>query len=638
MSEFGEGNHSGATGGQPRSRSWSLPQNAISIFVLGLLAYYAIFRLPFRFPPRQQLWSASYAFGFNNGIAVVCLAGLLGLVGMVYSARNRPLRQPIDFAVVPTGSFNGSLKVTLGVMALVYLGLTVALYLYNSRTAPPLMWETRHFIHRAMLMELYGLRPYTDFQAEYGPLLTATPVYVHWLLQPLGASLEQAYFASHLLLNVAGLWCIYYVLSLAKMPAKAKIVAFVVLGIAGFAPYMGLNGVLLRYLAPYAGLLLGSRLLTQLLSSGIGPVRSWLCSVLTILSLIAINVILSPEAAVAFAIAWLAYGLLVLPSDRRILLVSAVALAVAGVLCWLSLPTPYYGSVLRFSAGANNLPLLPVPHLLLYIGTLFILVPPLLAVGVRKAAPGKASSGAICGALGILCVVMAPGALGRCDLPHVLFFGMGASMLLMVFLANMSNRAFTSYLAAYAIVFILLMGLVNLNVFFGIHPRALLSPHGIVRLVAQLRSTTGTERPSVAALAPLDRYPHLGLPFATFGDPAVETYVWAHKRLQPEYYVSVVGVYTSMALERKLQDVSKMEYILVPKRLITVKSSNACGDYLKSIRQWFLYRPKLLCRATGLDPNAALREFIAAHYLRVEEVGTWVVLRRAQNLSGFANR
>lgn len=177
-------------------------------------------------------------------------------------------------------------------------------------------------------------------------------------------------------------------------------------------------------------------------------------------------------------------------------------------------------------------------------------------------------------------------------------------MLLMVLLANRSRRAFASYVIAYAIVFIFLMDVVNLDVFFGVRPRALLSRHGMGRLVAQFRSATGTERPSAATLAAPDRYPRLGLPFATFGDPAVENYVWAHQRLQPEYYISVVGVYTTMALERKLKDVATMEYLLVPKGLITIVPSNACADYLKSIRQWFLYRPKLPCRAIALDPNA----------------------------------
>ena len=194
----------------------------------------------------------------------------------------------------------------------------------------------------------------------------------------------------------------------------------------------------------------------------------------------------------------------------------------------------YYGSLLRVSEGANNLPLLPAAHLLLYIVTMFVVVPPLLAISVREPATGDVAGAAICGALGILCVVMAPGALGRCDPPHVLFYGMGASMLLMVRLANISRPAFAVYTIAYAGVFIVLMQVVNLVVFYHVSPRELLSRHAIAHVAAKLRSHTGTERPDMATLSVLDRYPRLGLPFATFGDPAVETYMLSRGKLEPE--------------------------------------------------------------------------------------------------------
>ena len=29
------------------------------------------------------------------------------------------------------------------------------------------MWETRHLLHRTLLMDLYGLHPYTEVSAEY---------------------------------------------------------------------------------------------------------------------------------------------------------------------------------------------------------------------------------------------------------------------------------------------------------------------------------------------------------------------------------------------------------------------------------------------------------------------------------------
>jgi hypothetical protein len=610
--------------------------NGLWAVVVAVLAYYSLFRLPFWFPPRLRLWSASYAFGFNNGVAILAMAGLLAAVALLYVVqRHRACEPRIDLPFERTVPGRRSLAVALALVALLYAGLTFAMYVYSVHSASWLMWETRHFLLRTRLMDVYGLSPYTEFSAEYGPMLTYTPLYMYWLLKPLGASHEQAYFACHLLLNLGGLWCLYYVLSRVTMPSGPRLIAFVVLAIAGFAPYMGLNGVLLRYLCPFACLLLGHRAVVWTLSRP-RCTLCWLGTAATVLLLLGANILLSPEAAVAFALAWLGYSVLMVRRDARVLAVSLIAFIAAGLLCWLLLPAAYYGSLLRFSEGANNLPLLPAAHLLLYIVTMFVVVPPLLAISVREPATGDVPGAAICGALGVLCVVMAPGALGRCDPPHVLFYGMGASMLLMVRLANNSRPAFAVYTIAYAGVFIILMQVVNLVVFYHVSPRALLSRHAIAHVAAKLRSHTGTERPDMATLSVLDRYPRLGLPFATFGDPAVETYVLSRGKLEPEYYISVVGVYTEAALERKLQDVGKQEYLLLPRGFESRWSRDPCAGYLKSLRQWFLYPAKLPCRADPLDPGTAVNWFIADHYVPIERVGSWLVFHRTSNTSTMA--
>ena len=49
----------------------------------------------------------------------------------------------------------------------------------------------------------------------------------------------------------------------------------------------------------------------------------------------------------------------------------------------------------------------------------------------------------------------------------------------------------------------------------------------------------------------------------------VERYVMNRGQLQPEYHVLVVGVMQFPALERKLRDVGNMEYVLVPRRLVS---------------------------------------------------------------------
>ena len=240
----------------------------LSVAFVAALAYYALFQLPFWFPPRLRLWSASYAFGFNNGVAILAMAGLLAAVAalLYVQQRHRACEPPVEFLLDRTVCRSPLASGGLALVALLYAGLTFAMYVYSVRSASWLMWETRHFLHRTWLMDVYGLRPYTEFSAEYGPMLTYTPLYMYRLLKPLGASHEQAYFASHLLLNLGGVFCLYYVLSRVTMPAIPRLIAFGVLAISGFAPYMGLNGVLLRYLCPFACLLLGHRVVVWALS------------------------------------------------------------------------------------------------------------------------------------------------------------------------------------------------------------------------------------------------------------------------------------------------------------------------------------------------------------------------------------
>jgi hypothetical protein len=524
--------------------------------------------------------------------------------------------------------------VALALMGLLYAGLTFAMYLYDIRSEPGLMWETRHLLYRTLLMDVYGLRPYTEVAAEYGPILTYAPLYMYWLLKPFGASYELAYFASHLLLNLAGLWCAYYVLSRAIMPARTRLVAFSILAIAGFGLWMGVSGTLVRYLFPFTGLIMGHRAVVWAIA-GRGRTVCWAGAAVAILMLVCGNILLSSDAGVAFALAWLGYALLMVRYDIRVLTVSVITLAIAALLCWLFLPAAYYGTLLWFSKGAANLPLLPAAHLLLYILTMFVVVPPLLAMSVREPATDGMPGAALSGAMGILCVVMAPGALGRCDPPHVLFFGMGASMLLMIRLANISRRLFAVYAIAYAVVFIVLMQFVNLIVFYDIPLPTLLSCHAIANVGQKLRSASGTEHPDMGTLSALDRYPRLGLPFASFGDPAVERYVLSRHQLQPDYYVSVVGIYDAADLARKLREVGKAEYLLVPRRFKSRPGSSRdpCAGFLKQLREWFLYPANLPCRADPLDAMTVLRLFISDHYLPDKQIGSWLVMRRISTVS-----
>src|SRR3954451_25023288 len=186
-----------------------------SVFGVGgcLFAYYLLFRLPYWFPPQLRLRSASYAFGFNNAVAILSMGALLGALTLYLLRSGAKSHAGISFSVDRLKENDRSQMIgAFALVTLLYTLLTCLMYLYNEHSAPWLMWETRHLLHRTWLMDVYHLRPYTEVAAEYGPILTYAPLYMFWLLKPLGASHELAYFACHLVLNLAGVWCAYYLL------------------------------------------------------------------------------------------------------------------------------------------------------------------------------------------------------------------------------------------------------------------------------------------------------------------------------------------------------------------------------------------------------------------------------------------
>lgn len=593
------------------------------MLAFGFATYFGVFRLPFYFPPQRQLWSASYAFGFNNGVAIVVVAGLIGVLtlGRIWArgeGDGLPLR-PISGKIANSWGMKWTLLLAIGSYAVA----TVLLAFYYQHSSPSIMWEPRHFLYRTWLIDLYGRRPYTEFSAEYGPVLTYAPWWLYLLLRNLTASYEGAYFFTHFLLNVTGLLCIYYVLTRTQMPTKARVAIFAVLALAGFAVYMGLNGVLLRYLLPFVGLVISARYLARFSEP---PTIREVIYLAVLGSFFNVGaVLLSPEIALASVVAWFCYSVFLFKVSWRLSVAALVAVAVSLGSAWLSMPSSYFVSLVRFTEGANNLPVLPAAHIILFLITIFWAIPPLLATPFSS---GDRRQRSLNASLGALCVAMAPGALGRCDPPHVLFYGMGTSLLLMIILSNRSWRNFSIYVTAYAVVLIGLLELINLRVFYGVTPRELLSLHVVSTLGrAAHRARTGY-RASTATLAKLNKYHQLGMPFGTFGDPTVERYVAVQGLLQPEYYMAVVGVYSQAALERKLADVASEEYVLIPDEFLDRPSQNLCQQYNVSLRRWFFYPARLRCRAEPLDPVETLSRFVRTHYSEVERIDHSVVMRR----------
>ena len=578
------------------------------------IAAYAVFRLPLRFPPAGRIVSPSLVFGFNNAVAIACVVALVGLVTAFHLwRRTRASGQAAPPQLFAQGDLPRSGRIRWPVFALMTVAhglLTVVMWVYARTSNDWLIdFEASHFLWRLHLMELFGARPYLDFQHEYGPALLYVPILVHWLLAPAGTSLEAAYYLTHFACSVAGLGAILVLLDHAQIPRAKKEVAFCLLAAAALMPYMGLNGNLIRYVPPYLSVLLAARALSR--ARG----RAWPLTVVAVLG--AVNLLISPETGFAFCLGWGAYCAHTALTDRSRAVLGLAGLAPAGALGALMMPPEYAGSVLSFSGGANNFPLLPAAHIIFYLTILFLGVPRLLA----DALSGLGRQRALLFSMAAICVVMIPGALSRADPPHVLFFSLGLALLLFVQAAIRSRRAFALYAILYALIIVVGSHVSNARAFYGASLRSL-RPANIVAFVRhQEPEMTDTQ------LARLEQYAPLGLPYCSYGtDRRTMAHLWSRAQIAPEYYCGIIGVYNEHQLARKVADIRRHDYLLVRKGWL--RPANPCLRHIAAIRSSFIYPGPLWCRQEALEPDPAVIRAIVTYFRVVEELGPYVIMRR----------
>jgi len=583
-------------------------RNILESALVILTCWWVLFQLPYAFPPRDRIVSTSYVLGFNNKVAIIGLV-VLTAVGTGYRLRRRAFSSRIAFE---TDNQQRISQWTSSTVALGYALLTTAVFVWAAHGEYySLDWEASHFVWRLKLTDLYGMRPYYDYQFEYGPALAYGPLLLHSLLRPLGLSHEASYYLCHLLLNIAGLYGIAFVLGRLQMPKQRRTAAFVILGLAGFLPNMGLNGVTLRYVAPFVGLVIVHQ--TVLNASPWRVARLFGATLLVC----AVCVSLSPEIGLACVISITVYCLL---SIRRQSVVYAAlgAVLLAFMLGQSILPGPYYATLTSFAQGGNNLPfLLTSPHLVLYLGCLIWFVPNWL-VAIRE--PGRDRSLVI--GLAVLCVIMAPGALGRCDPYHVLFYGLGLSLLVFAQLANTDGAHFRAYAVTYAIVFVVVLQGINFWV-HGVTPRSVLN-----RFAGKGQIDKDVHH--------LEKYDAIALTYGTYGySKPLQRLLWEKRRIAKEFFLGGMGIYTEDQLQQRLQDIARFPVLLIPDSYSNVGKTAAaetCMSEWRYLRKAFLYPTPLWfpCRQPGLYVDVEMAKYLDQNYRPVEVLGKYKVLQKIQ--------
>ena len=214
-----------------------------------------IFCLPYYFPPRVPLaFTPAYRVGFDNGVAVLAVLGVIGAFCVRNLFWRRGAAEPIqeDFfakaAAKRQDSFGMPRSVYLLALA-VFLVLSSLLYACIPHLDDYLEAESA-IVHVESAIHFHQ-QPYRDLDFPYGPLLLYAPVAFVQVGSLFGATHAFSYFLCYLTFQALGLWMLFRMVDRFPIKAFNRILIFAALCLVTFDFYMGLNLTLLRHMLVY---------------------------------------------------------------------------------------------------------------------------------------------------------------------------------------------------------------------------------------------------------------------------------------------------------------------------------------------------------------------------------------------------
>lgn len=590
--------------------------------VLSALMGAGIFYLPYHVAVPVVPYSVSAASGFNNHFAVFML--LIGLGVATLFCLFAGSATPKPGGNEPVGQLGaGPLLLVCGVYS--------ATFVFFWCTVGVSRWigEAWYFMPRLYYMG-HGLLPYRDFEFAYGPLMIYLP---YWVGRVFGLSAEIGYALSVWGMSLAGNCILWVLIRRAHAGRWAKTAAFLCLAswyhLATSAQY-----TLFRFICGFAALALASAVT-------VGLRHRWylLPAVYVVLTLALMAY--SPEVGCTFIVGLLVYLILELRGFREFCRIAGCYLLLLAATAVISLPPNSFSTLRAFAEGGNAFPILPSPFVVLYVGSLLVVIPPLLAQGAawlfRKEVPaGNPFGTPLTTAFAVLCVALVPAALGRADLGHVCSYGIGV-FLLALLRDWPPGRLWLLYCCALVAIFQVLSITVSLHYLGATYRSALaqtalsiVERHPNSGLVSAGKSILGDTR-CEALQARLRRvrdrgleshYPELaglGPICAPTGDPRLTAVLARHDALKPEYYSSV-ALFTPLQVRRKIADIESCSYLL------TVAGGEPALDL-----PWLLCFPWLPPQRHGsqYDPWMPITAFMKSEFLPMKKLGDrWVLYSR----------
>jgi hypothetical protein len=521
----------------------------LSVAIGLLLAWIGIFELPYCFPPTEPTaWSESYSSGFNNRVSVLATLAIIG----AFCWRNYTWRprapEPVDTLIIDD-SREGRIRTKMPKAVLLLLAAIHAISAFLIFHCLPYLdeyGEPYNLLPRILVGLRHGLAPFRDIGWNYGPGLYYIPQAFIAMGSRFGANSDLSYFLAYLCCSLLGIWALFYVVDSLRIRRGLRVLVFSILVLVTDDLTLGVQYTLLRFITPFAAMLVVHRMAADAMSAGKGR-RLWRVYATAAIA-VAVVLSISTEIGIVYAVAQTAYFVHRALFFRRVWVCGSIITAATAVVLVLGIPGTLDG-LTAFSKGACNFPVYFAAHTVVYVVSLFWVLPILLR-GCLSLRPR--SNVSLLLAWSGLTIGMIPGALGRCDAGHVFFYGIGAFLLTMATMARFRREL----LVIYAIVFFAV---------FGIEMRLIgyASYGDFLAPVLKVIQGDGVERvPHCAAVDELhlDTFKSIASPFDC--DRDMRRYLIDSGRLAPLYHLDLLSVCTVRDIERMVRDLKKARVVL----------------------------------------------------------------------------
>ena len=597
---------------------WMKRRRWIALMLVCVATGLLVFVLPlFVRVPFYPTISASYVARFSNRVAVLAAAAISASVllyaWLIGDDRSSVWGKMADKARLRP-AFVAYTSAVSGLFFAVFGWLVVHSHLrYLS--------DAGYFIHQLDAHARSGRALYSQLEFAYGPLLFYPTLAVQALLH---CAMPTAYFLTLMVMQSLGLFLLAYVMNELPMRGDLRKAAFVILAFSALTPLLGLNYTFFRFATPMAMLLFAMR------RSTVWSTTLWL-AVGEIVELA-----ISPELGFAFLPGVFAFVVLRTWQSGWRWLYAASAPVIGAAVFLITAGKPYLYMIRSFSRGSLNLPVEPLPHILIFLFALVWLVPVALGRSLRRDA-SQSTRVVACYALSI---GLLPAALGRCDPLHIFFNGLGMMVLSLVAISGSSKRVRIAWMICF-VGSVLWAQWVNYKLYAG---RTIET----VRMAVMPQLPIGARNAVLAAVEKVnpaladnlrpDEEPEYQLDVTALEsqvgaqavatpveiDLSVENELKRTHHYRSEFYCFFADVFDPVAVEKKIRELNEAQWALIPQE----------PDYpfLETPRgvakvQGFVY-PYADRNQVPFDPGSLFDDNLTERWQAVKNFGPYVLYKR----------